>query len=214
MFLSQASLFKMNILKGVIDDFSEGGIEERGAVYTKREVVDFILDLAGYTSNRKLFEFSILEPSFGGGDFLLPIVERLLSSLAHAGMSLAQPPACLTEAVRAVELHKASFLATRRRLAAVLSAAGVAGPQAQALCDAWLRRGDFLLEDVGTGFAFVVGNPPYVRQERIPDALLEVYRRQYVTIFDRADLYIPFIEKSLACSSPAARSPSSAPIAG
>ncbi|WP_193668209.1 hypothetical protein [Paracoccus kondratievae] len=26
---------------------TEGGIEERGAIYTKREVVDFILDLAG-----------------------------------------------------------------------------------------------------------------------------------------------------------------------
>ena len=29
---------------------SDGGIEERGAIFTKREVVDFILDLTGYTA--------------------------------------------------------------------------------------------------------------------------------------------------------------------
>ena len=43
----------------------------------------------------------------------------------------------------------------------------------------------------------MVGNPPYVRQELIPDVLLSAYRSRYTTIYDRADLYIPFIERSL-----------------
>ena len=43
----------------------------------------------------------------------------------------------------------------------------------------------------------VVGNPPYVRQELIPDVLLAEYRSRYTTVYDRADLYIPFIERSL-----------------
>jgi len=46
-------------------------------------------------------------------------------------------------------------------------------------------------------FDFVVGNPPYVRQELIPAPLLIEYRGRYMTMFDRADLYIPFIERSL-----------------
>ena len=29
-----------------------GGVEERGAIFTRREVVDFILDLTGYSSDR------------------------------------------------------------------------------------------------------------------------------------------------------------------
>ena len=43
-----------------------------------------------------------------------------------------------------------------------------------------------------------MGNPPYIRQEQIPDILLAEYRKRYSTIYDRADLYIPFIERCLA----------------
>lgn len=46
-------------------------------------------------------------------------------------------------------------------------------------------------------FEFVVGNPPYLRQEMIPPALLVQYRKLYATLYDRADLYVPFIERSL-----------------
>jgi hypothetical protein len=48
----------------------------------------------------------------------------------------------------------------------------------------------------------VIGNPPYVRQELIPDALMAEYRARYHTIYDRADLYIPFIECSLMLLAP------------
>ncbi len=41
------------------------------------------------------------------------------------------------------------------------------------------------------------GRTPYVRQELIADTLLAEYRRRYRTLCDRADLYIPFIERSL-----------------
>ena len=39
---------------------TEGGIEERGAIYTKREVVDFILDLTGYTAAAPLASYRLL----------------------------------------------------------------------------------------------------------------------------------------------------------
>ena len=48
----------------------------------------------------------------------------------------------------------------------------------------------------------MIGNPPYVRQELIPDVLMAEYRARYRTIYDRADLYIPFIERSLTSLSP------------
>lgn len=51
---------------------------ERGAIYTKREVVEFILDLIGYIPRPGLESEQLLEPSFGEGDFLIPAVERLL----------------------------------------------------------------------------------------------------------------------------------------
>jgi hypothetical protein len=63
--------------------------------------------------------------------------------------------------------------------------------------DRWLVQGDFLLVPLEGRFDFVVGNPPYVRQELIPGPLLAEYRSRYETIYDRADLYVPFIERSL-----------------
>lgn len=69
-----------------VDDLSSmSDPNSRGAIFTRSEVVGFILDLVGYTSDCALFEKRVLEPSFGGGDFLLPIVQRLLESWENAG---------------------------------------------------------------------------------------------------------------------------------
>jgi hypothetical protein len=47
-------------------------------------------------------------------------------------------------------------------------------------------------------FSHIVGNPPYIRLELIPPALMAEYRSRFQTIYDRADIYVPFIEKSLS----------------
>lgn len=176
---------------------AEAGIEERGAIFTRREVVDFILDLAGYTADRPLHQMRLLEPSFGGGDFLLPTIDRLFAAWRASPDSAADPFAALSPCIRAVELHRITFNTTRQAVIDRLAAHGVVPPIAEALADAWLIQGDFLLIDLPGRFHFVIGNPPYVRQELIPDALMTAYRARYATIYDRADLYIPFIERSL-----------------
>lgn len=174
---------------------TEGGIEERGAIYTKREVVEFILDLTGYTVAAPLTEYRLLEPSFGDGDFLLPAIDRLLAAAARDG-KLAYKP--LADAIRAVELHRATYEGTRALVAARLLKGGLTSDDAARLCDAWLYQGDFLLAEFEPAFTHVLGNPPYVRQEAIPDILMAEYRSRYKTIYDRADIYVPFIERSLA----------------
>jgi hypothetical protein len=83
------------------------------------------------------------------------------------------------------------------RLIELLAEMGVTGRDATSLADVWLINGDFLLENFAAGFDFVVGNPPYVRQEMISAPLLAEYRQRYSTLYDRADLYVPFIEQSL-----------------
>jgi len=171
-----------------------GGIEERGAIFTKREVVDFILDLTGYTVAAKLVDYRLLEPSFGDGDFLLPAVDRLLAAATRDGRLTFD---ALAPAVRAVELHRVSYDCTRSQLLKKLSQRGLSHEAATALCDLWLIQGDFLLTDLQQGFTHVVGNPPYIRQESIPDVLMSEYRKRFKTIYDRADIYVPFIERSL-----------------
>ncbi|MCR6652073.1 MAG: Eco57I restriction-modification methylase domain-containing protein [Cellvibrionaceae bacterium] len=167
----------------------------RGAVFTRREVVDFILDLAGYTADQALHEKRLLEPSFGAGDFLLPSIERLLCAWRTANPR-GSPIEELTNAIRAVELHRDTFRETYSATVGLLQREGITECSARALADQWLSQGDFLLTPLGE-FDFIVGNPPYVRQELIPAPLLAEYRVRFETIYDRADIYIPFIERSL-----------------
>ena len=176
------------------------GLEARGAIFTRSEVVDFILDLAGYTEDQPLHEKRLLEPSFGGGDFLLPIVQRLLSAW-RAARPIGTAVDDLGDAIRAVELHHDTFRSTYAAVVALLKREGLSANAATALADRWLSQGDFLLAPLEGQFDFVVGNPPYVRPELIPAPLLAEYRSRYQTMYDRADIYIPFIERSLTALS-------------
>src|SRR3546814_6244604 len=87
----------------------------------------------------------------------------------------------------------------------MLVQAGINQGSAEGLCAEWLIRDDFLLCSLSAMFDFVVGNPPYVRQERIPASLLAEYRRRYRTLYDRADLYVLFYERGLDLLAPGGR---------
>ena len=173
------------------------GTESRGAIFTRPEVVDFILDLAGYTADQPLYEKRLLEPSFGGGDFLLPAIGRLLAAW-RSSQNAKTVVEELGDAIRAVELHRKTFSATRAAVIERLKQEKIGDQSAVALANRWLVQGDFLLAPLEGKFDFVVGNPPYVRQELIPAPLLAEYRGRYQTMYDRADIYIPFIERSLS----------------
>jgi len=154
-----------------------------------------MLDLVGYREERRLDQLRLLEPSIGQGDFLLPAIDRLLAAWRanpnHANVTILQ------DAIRGVELHRDTFERTRQRVIDRLLKHDISRDDAKQLADSWLIAGDFLLVDLPGRFDVVLGNPPYVRQERIPDALMAEYRARYRTIYDRADLYIPFLERFL-----------------
>lgn len=183
-----------------VQSLASAGLEERGAVFTRREVVEFILDLVGYTPNRKLQNYRLLEPAFGQGDFLLPAIERLVTSWKRFGD--ASNPLELIPVIRAVELHTESFVATRKNVQSLLQRSQIPVKITKKISESWLRHSDFLLHDLDSEFDFVVGNPPYIRLERIPDALMREYRSRFRTVYDRADIYIPFIERSLTLLAP------------
>ena len=197
-FLLEGSGINSTSLNNAIENLaSKDGFESRGAIFTRLEVVEFILNLTGYTEDQPLHKKRLLEPSFGGGQFLLPIIKRLLAAwrrekCAKSALNV------LGDAIRAVELHRKTFHSTRAAVVALLIHEGLSTETATALADRWLCQGDFLLASLDGQFDFVVGNPPYVRQEMIPSPLLAEYRSRYQTIYDRADLYIPFIERSLS----------------
>ncbi len=189
-------------VNAAVEALAEARADERGSVFTRREVVDFILDVAGYTDGEDLSTRRILEPSFGAGEFVAATTERLLASYSAHGGTPKDAPQRLEQALVGVELHRPSFDVTRERVSKLLRDYGIDASGVEHLCDAWLTQDDFLLARLNGNFTDVVGNPPYLRQEAIPNALLEEYRRRYSTIYDRADLYVPFIERSLTLLRP------------
>ncbi len=171
--------------------------DARGAIFTRQEVVEFILDLVGYREEQPLHTMRLLEPSFGRGDFLLAIIKRLLKAwraFQSNGVALDD----LSDAIRAVELHHTSFKHTTAAVINLLESDGLDSKTATTLSKRWLSQGDFLLTPLDGEFEVVVGNPPYIRPELIPAPLLAAYRNRYRTMFDRADIYIPFIERMLS----------------
>ncbi|WP_353617751.1 Eco57I restriction-modification methylase domain-containing protein [Synechococcus sp. CCAP 1479/9] len=189
-------------MREAINQLAAGdGIEARGAVFTKPEVVNFILDLSGYKATSDLSQLRMLEPSFGGGDFLIPAIKRLLGSWRiHKSRNPTRME--LQDSIVAFELHKKTFEDTRDAIRELLTQEGITEKDAGPLVDKWLQNDDYLLAPIDGRFDFVVGNPPYVRQELIPAPLLREYRSRFSTLYDRADIYIPFIERSLGLLGP------------
>ena len=175
-----------------------------GEVFTRRWVVDLILDLAGYQASADLGASVIVEPACGGGAFLVPIIERLVESCATHGRSVAD----VGPAIRAFDLLDRNVDAARGSVAARLVELGQPADLAESLSSEWVSRGDFLL---GAGLEesrqanFVVGNPPYVRLEDVPTEVSEAYRSECATMRGRADLYVGFFEKGLSMLGPEGR---------
>jgi len=177
----------------------EGNTQEPvGAVFTRPEIVDLILDLADYRLGQsRLAERPILEPSCGDGAFLDAIVGRLLQSeREHTGNVDWHDPV-LMNAICASDISEASLASAHRLLVSRLRTADCPESQATALANAWTLHTDFLLHDWHRKFSVVVGNPPYVRLEALPKGVLQHYRERYATATDRADLYVAFFERGL-----------------
>lgn len=167
---------------------------EHGEVFTRRWVVDLILDLVGYTPDCDLAELRAVEPSCGSGAFLVPMVERLVESAAVHGRDLATA----TDAVLAVDLLQGNVDRSRAAVAETLESAGILPKTSGDLATAWVHRRDFLLQPPPAGSVdFVVGNPPYIRLEAVPRERSDAYRRSCSTMGGRADVYIGFYEHGL-----------------
>lgn len=167
--------------------------ETHGVVLTKPHIVQLILDLAKYTPKRNLTKLRLLEPSCGEGAFLIEAVRRLLASAKRHRV----PVSRLGDSIRAYDIDDVSVARTKAAVFALLIESGADRGTAEVVISQWIQRADFLLTTIDGHFDVVVGNPPYVRIEQLDPHLQAIYRERFETIFDRADLYVAFIERSL-----------------
>lgn len=167
---------------------------EHGEVFTRRWVVELILDLAGYTPDRDLGSMRAVEPSCGAGAFLGPMVDRLVRSCELHARSVAGA----STALRAFDLLPANAELARKSVVAQLTGAGLSVDEAGAIASSWVTSGDFLLAPHDEqSVDFVLGNPPYVRLENLPAERNAAYRQACPTMRGRSDIFIGFIEIGL-----------------
>jgi hypothetical protein len=129
--------------------------EAQGVVYTKRWVVDLLLDLAEYRAENNLVDALAVEPSAGDGAFLGPMVERLLDSCRR----LERPLSACRDSLIAFELDDESARRARDLATGILTERGVKLVLAEELANSWVRAGDW-----------VAGNMPRRAKGRFADA--------------------------------------------
>jgi hypothetical protein len=172
--------------------------DEHGEVFTRRWVVELILDLAGYTVERDLGGLVAVEPSCGAGAFLVPMVERLIDSCQQHDRPLTD----IRTALRAFDLLPANAELAQKAVSKALVDAGLADLAARSIAMDCVRCGDFLLSPHDIVADFVLGNPPYIRLEDVPPARSAAYRRACPTMRGRSDIFVGFIEAGLRLLGP------------
>jgi hypothetical protein len=157
---------------------------ELGVVYTPRDVCEPMTRLALaplLASGRDVTSLRICDPAIGEGAFLVEIVRVLAESL---GTRRDARRIVAETCIHGVDIDPRAVDAARAAVEAFVGAPVPALRQ-------HLRVGDALAVEWPQRFDALVGNPPYVRQERLAnkDAL-----RGYESFHAVADLYVYFIE--------------------
>ncbi|MEV7776895.1 N-6 DNA methylase [Kitasatospora sp. NPDC088351] len=175
---------------------------EHGEVFTRRWVVELILDLLGYAPAKDLAQLKVVEPACGTGAFLGVIASRISASCRAHG----RPITDAVDAVQAFDLLGRNVAESRAVVEQRLHDDGWERSDARNVASHWVKQGDYLLQaDAEHRADFVVGNPPYIRLEDVPDDRMDAYRSACSTMGGRADTYIGFYEVALRSLRPGGR---------
>ncbi len=162
-----------------------------GEVFTKLDVVDYLLDEVDYLPSKNLKNVRILEPSSGQGAFAIEIINRLIKSSVKFNFDFIE---ALNQNVRLFEIDKSNFESLKKNILKYIQSNGFSTEKINSLI---FSNSDYLLYETHSTFDCIVGNPPYIRHEIIDSELKSIYKKTFSTFKYRADLYIPFYEKSL-----------------
>lgn len=190
--------------------------QQQGIFYTPKPIVRYIID---QTVGRRLragadpYALRILDPACGSGSFLITafdVLDRWLAQHDPTTAPAVRRRRLLTECLFGVDLDDQAVEVTRLNL--ILRASL---ERARLPLLTHIQHGDSLTDDAAIsrhafawqtrfasvmdagGFDVVVGNPPYVRAERLSAEFKTYAAQHYETAAGSADLYVYFMEKSL-----------------
>ena len=162
---------------------------QHGDVFTKPEVVGFMLDEACYKASDNLSSISIMEPSCGEGEFIIEIIRRLKQSSLAFDFDLNE---AYHRSVFASDIDADKITVCSNRIKAEFPE--IEHPELNLFIEDYLLCSHPPVD-------IIIGNPPYIRYEEIPADKLAQYKT-FPTFYYRADMYVPFFEKSLAQLNP------------
>ena len=163
-----------------------------GVVYTPRPIVDLMLDAC---PGGALADVRICDPACGDGEFLVPLAERVCRRIKQAGKNRGGHYRTLNS-LTGFDIDGTALDECRKRLDAVIDKNRL-GPVA------WnLRRIDAIdapsWERWIGRFDYVVGNPPYVRVQRLEkDRRDKIKNGSWNFMRGACDLYLLFFDMGL-----------------
>lgn len=165
----------------------------KGVVYTKEWVVNLMLDIAGYTTDKKLYEQVIVEPSCGHGSFLKSIVKRLLLTASeHNKLS----KEIIIKCIRSFDLDPKAVEICRNMIEKELLSFGISSLDAKQISHEWVICDDYLLYEPILA-DYIIGNPPYLRATEIPPNAREKYVDRLSSMTKGCDIFVGFFQKGL-----------------
>ncbi len=179
-----------------------------GTVYTPEPLVAFILDKAGCTGESLLEGGPILDPACGGGVFLCEVLRRVAKHIGGGALLRGKNKQKLIAFAKR-NLYGVDVDPHARELTIEVLCEEMERLAPGALPKAFLETNvvvsDFLLGDAASslppvrrgGFAFIIGNPPYVSTTRLDSRQKTALRTMFSTAVGRVDLYTLFFERSI-----------------
>lgn len=227
--------------RDILGDVYQGYLppEERkqlGEFYTPTEVIEYILDSAGYTSDNEIRGKKILDPACGSGSFLVEATKRLMGRYKGIGFNSEDPDEAkqiideCANSIYGLDIHPfACFIAEMNLLFQLVDLYDVVRQKYKSYklprikvyrTDSLAPSGEtvelteffdnsrlkMLIEETkgadrikSVKFNYVVGNPPYVRKERISTEYKEkVLAKAHPDVYHGDnDLYVYFIAKGI-----------------
>lgn len=173
-------------MPSIIDD---PRIKKKCQIFTPADVVNRMLDMAGY--NQLEYGKSVLENSCGDGGFLYPIVERYIRRALENNIGKRQIRCGLERDIVAYDVDRVLVKLCKKRLNRILSKYGVGKVKWNIQCRS------FLSADEKRTYDFVVGNPPYIAYPDLPAEEQKYLRENFLSCKKgKFDYSYAFIEKS------------------
>ena len=190
-----------------------------GEFYTDRRIVEYILDWVGYSPQQScnvkkpLFLQRLIDPACGAGTFLISALERYFQNFLVHHKWVSDGISDLVEHNRIVGVDVNPFACTLSRLGYLtflipyLVRAKLEQGRLPLIGHLPIVQADSLIDGHGEVtdkfYDYVVGNPPYVRIQRLnANGSKQSYLKSFSSAVGRFDLYSLFIERGLRLLKP------------